>query len=194
MKPIHNVLLKPKPRPSPRIVKSTGGPAQSITVFGGSQISVSASQRKQSAFRQHSFQSQKFPIKTLKYPRAPFKFPTRTTEPKWLETMESALPPASDLSPSIVSFLNDKFRTNANLNGAPALLSELQTQCGDLDRTLIDLNRSLGSSLLAYASFSDRVHGVLGDINAQLTGLGSSTRSRSSGFVCAAIEKCAILI
>ncbi|BFG32742.1 hypothetical protein CerSpe_190160 [Prunus speciosa] len=94
--------------------------------------------------------------------------------------MESALPPASDLSPSIVSFLNEKFRTNDNLNGAPTLLSELQTQCGDLDRTLIDLNRSLGSSHLAYASFSDRVHGVLGHINAQLTGLGSSTRSRSS--------------
>ncbi|KAM0979766.1 hypothetical protein ACFX13_015845 [Malus domestica] len=97
--------------------------------------------------------------------------------------MDSAVqtfPPASDLPPSVVSFLDDKFRTNENLSGAPTLLSELQAQCGDLDRTLIDLNRSLGSSLLTYASFSDRVHGLLGGINAQLTGLGSSTRSRTS--------------
>ncbi|XP_050122254.1 RINT1-like protein MAG2 [Malus sylvestris] len=97
--------------------------------------------------------------------------------------MDSAVqtfPPASDLPPSVVSFLDDKFPTNENLSGAPTLLSELQAQCGDLDRTLIDLNRSLGSSLLTYASFSDRVHGLLGGINAQLTGLGSSTRSRTS--------------
>ncbi|XP_068308462.1 RINT1-like protein MAG2 [Pyrus communis] len=97
--------------------------------------------------------------------------------------MDSAVqtfPPASDLPPSVISFIDDKFRTNENLSGAPTLLSELQAQCGDLDRTLIDLNRILGSSLLTYASFSDRVHGLLGGINAQLTGLGSSTSSRTS--------------
>ncbi|KAM2610359.1 hypothetical protein COP2_040260 [Malus domestica] len=97
-----------------------------------------------------------------------------------MDSAVQTLPPASDLPPSIVSFLDDKFRTNENLSGAPTLLSELQSQCGDLDRTLIDLNRRLGSSLLTYASFSDRVHGLLGGINAQLAGLGSSTRSRTS--------------
>lgn len=95
--------------------------------------------------------------------------------------VQSLLPPASDLSPSVRSFLNNKLRSNEHLSQAPTLLSELQAQCGDLDQALIDLNRSLGSSLLAYASVSDRAHGFLGDINSQLTRLESSTRSRSSG-------------
>ncbi|KAL6175523.1 hypothetical protein ACLB2K_052162 [Fragaria x ananassa] len=94
--------------------------------------------------------------------------------------VQSPLPPASDLSPSILSFLNTKLRTNYNLSQAPTLLSELQAQCADLDQALVDLNRSLGSSLLAYASVSDRAHGFLGLINSQLTSLHSSTRSRSS--------------
>ncbi|XP_009369320.2 RINT1-like protein MAG2 [Pyrus x bretschneideri] len=97
-----------------------------------------------------------------------------------MDSAVQTLPPASDLPPSILSFLDDKFRTNENLSGAPTLLSELQSQCDDLDRTLIDLNRRLGSSLLTYGSFSDRVHGLLGGINARLAGLGSSTRSRTS--------------
>ncbi|KAM5570723.1 RINT1-like protein MAG2 [Rosa sericea] len=94
--------------------------------------------------------------------------------------VQSPLPPASVLSPSILSFLNNKLRTDHNLSQAPTLLSELQALCGDLDQALIDLNRSLGSSLLAYASVSDRAHGFLSLIDSQLTGLESSTRSRSS--------------
>ncbi|PRQ16136.1 hypothetical protein RchiOBHm_Chr7g0180931 [Rosa chinensis] len=94
--------------------------------------------------------------------------------------VQSPLPPASVLSPSILSFLNNKLRTDQSLSQAPTLLSELQAQCGDLDQALIDLNRSLGSSLLAYASVSDRAHGFLSLIDSQLTGLESSTRSRSS--------------
>ncbi|XP_062027609.1 RINT1-like protein MAG2 [Rosa rugosa] len=94
--------------------------------------------------------------------------------------VQSPLPQASVLSPSILSFLNNKLRTDQNLSQAPTLLSELQAQCGDLDQALIDLNRSLGSSLLAYASVSDRAHGFLSLIDSQLTGLESSTRSRSS--------------
>lgn len=94
--------------------------------------------------------------------------------------VQSLLPPASDLSPSVRSFLNSKLRSNEHLSQAPTLLLELQARCGDLDQALIDLNRSLGSSLLAYASISDRAHGFLGNISSQLTCLESSTSSRSS--------------
>lgn len=89
------------------------------------------------------------------------------------------LPPASGLSASVLSFLDEKFRTKENLAEAPSLVSELQAQCSDLDRTLTDLNRRLGVSLVAYASFSDRIGGVFNDISAKLIALGSSTRSRS---------------
>lgn len=103
------------------------------------------------------------------------------------------LPPASGLSASVLSFLDEKFRTKENLAEAPSLVSELQAQCSDLDRTLTDLNRRLGVSLVAYASFSDRIGGVFNDISAKLIALGSSTRSRSliSGpirFLCVCVH------
>ncbi|KAG6635432.1 hypothetical protein I3843_11G041400 [Carya illinoinensis] len=90
------------------------------------------------------------------------------------------LPPASDLSSSVLSFLDDKFGTKENLNDAPRLVSELHTQCSDLDRTLTDLNRRLGASLVAYAAFSNRFDGFFNDINTKLIALRSSTRSHGS--------------
>lgn len=90
------------------------------------------------------------------------------------------LPAASDLSPSVLSFLDDKFRTKENLTEASSLVSELQTQCSDLDRTLTDLKWRLGASLVAYASFSERVHGIFSDISAKLLELVSSSSSHSS--------------
>ncbi|PON55058.1 hypothetical protein TorRG33x02_300670 [Trema orientale] len=48
----------------------------------------------------------------------------------------------------------------------------------NLDQTLVDPNRSLGATLVAYASFFDQICVLLNDINGQLIGLGSSTRSQ----------------
>lgn len=107
-----------------------------------------------------------------------------------MDSSVQTLPPASDLSSSVLSFLDDKFDTKENLNDAPRLVSELHTHCSDLDRTLTDLNRRLGASLVAYATFSDQFDGIFNDINAKLISLGSSTRSHGSisggsiGFLC----------
>lgn len=92
------------------------------------------------------------------------------------------LPVSNTLSSSVLSFLNDKFRARTDLAGAPALVSELRTRCSDLDRTLTDLNRSLGASLVAYASFSDRFDAVFDDLSAKLIRLRSSTCSPTSSF------------
>ncbi|KAF3942757.1 hypothetical protein CMV_030615, partial [Castanea mollissima] len=92
------------------------------------------------------------------------------------------LPPSKTLSSSVLSFLDDKFRARTDLAGAPALVSELRTRCSDLDRTLTDLNRSLGASLVAYASFSDRFDAVFDDLSAKLIRLRSSTCSPTSSF------------
>ncbi|XP_015883539.3 RINT1-like protein MAG2 [Ziziphus jujuba] len=97
-----------------------------------------------------------------------------------MDSVLHSLPPASDLSPSVFSFLDDKFPTEESLGQACTLVSELETQCRCLDQKLIDLNRSLGANLVAYASFSDRIHALFADINVRLVGLGSSTRSHAS--------------
>ncbi|KAL5544436.1 hypothetical protein UlMin_008220 [Ulmus minor] len=98
-----------------------------------------------------------------------------------MDPIVQTLPPFSKLSPSVVSFLNEKLRARENLIGAPNLVSELQNQCGDLDQNLVDLNRILGASLVAYASFSDQFHSLYEDINARLIGLGSSTSAKADG-------------
>lgn len=97
-----------------------------------------------------------------------------------MDSVVPTLPQPSDLSPSVVSFLDDNLHTVEALSRAPILVSELQSQCGDLDQTLIGLNRSLGATLVAYASFSDQIHALLSDVNGQLIGLESSTRSQGS--------------
>ncbi|KAM6569716.1 hypothetical protein CsatB_017701 [Cannabis sativa] len=94
-----------------------------------------------------------------------------------MDSVVPTLPPPSNLSSYIVSFLNDNLHTRETLTLAPNLLSQLQSNCSDLDQSIIDLNRSLGATLVAYASFSDQIHGLLSDINGQLIDLGSFTRS-----------------
>ncbi|XP_024018556.1 RINT1-like protein MAG2 [Morus notabilis] len=95
-------------------------------------------------------------------------------------SVAGTLPPAMSLSASVLFFLNHNLNTGEALSQAPSLVSELQAQCGDLDQNLIDLNRNLGEILVAYSSFSDQIHALFADINAQLIGLLSSTSSPSS--------------
>ncbi|XP_031373491.1 RINT1-like protein MAG2 isoform X1 [Punica granatum] len=85
------------------------------------------------------------------------------------------LPPASDLAALAVSFLNERFQSKEDLSRTASLVSELDTQCVDLDRQLIELNSRLGASLVAYSSFSDGIHGRIGAIIAKLDELGSLT-------------------
>lgn len=91
-----------------------------------------------------------------------------------------ALPPPSNLSPSVLSFLDHQLYDKETLAQAPTLVIDLQSQCHELNQTLIQLNRSLKQSLLSQSSFSDRLHGLLGDVNGKLVGLESLTRSQSS--------------
>ncbi|XP_028763431.1 RINT1-like protein MAG2 [Neltuma alba] len=83
----------------------------------------------------------------------------------------------SDLSPSAFTFLNAKFHTKDNVDEAPSLVSELQTQCSDLDQALVELNRRLGAGLVAYSSFSGQIHDLFNDVNAKLTVFTSSCSS-----------------
>ncbi|XP_077210652.1 RINT-1 / TIP-1 family [Tasmannia lanceolata] len=91
--------------------------------------------------------------------------------------MEGALylPQSSDLSPSLLLFLGEKFQRKEDLSKAPGLVSELQNQCSDLDESLIDLNQKLLTSIISYASHSERVGGILNEIKAKLSDLRSST-------------------
>ncbi|KGN43850.1 RINT1-like protein MAG2 isoform X1 [Cucumis sativus] len=97
-----------------------------------------------------------------------------------LELELKALPPPSNLSPSVLSFLDHQLYNKETLAQAPTLVIDLQSQCHELSHTLIDLNRSLKHTLLSQSTFSDRLHGLLGDVNGKLMGLESLTRSQSS--------------
>ncbi|XP_049394011.1 RINT1-like protein MAG2 [Solanum stenotomum] len=89
------------------------------------------------------------------------------------------LPPPSSLSVSVVSFLNAKLNEKENLEQAPALLSELRTQCHILDQSLSDLNTQLRNYLINHASHSDRSGALLRDIDAKLGDLQSASCSSS---------------
>lgn len=94
--------------------------------------------------------------------------------------MVHTLPPTTSLSPSVLTFLDDNLHSRDELDRASGLVSELQTRCADLDRSLVDLNHRLESSLFAYASYSDQVGGLFGDVNSKLSDLRSSTRISGS--------------
>lgn len=96
-----------------------------------------------------------------------------------MDTIQS-LPQISDLSPSIFSFLNDKFNAKEELTQATHLVTDLQDHCCNLDQSLIDLNRRLQSSLFAYLSHSDEIDGLFSIINAKLRDLNLSTRVSGS--------------
>ncbi|ESW12550.1 hypothetical protein PHAVU_008G122500 [Phaseolus vulgaris] len=90
-----------------------------------------------------------------------------------MESLQT-LPPSSHLSPAALSFLDHRFRTECALADAPSFVSELQTQCAELDRALDELTRRLGAGLAAYASFSGEIHGLFGHVTDRLTALSST--------------------
>ncbi|TYJ05814.1 hypothetical protein E1A91_A12G189900v1 [Gossypium mustelinum] len=90
------------------------------------------------------------------------------------------LPPLSTLSTSVSSTLNAKLGTNHDLTQAPSIVAEFLTQCDDLERNLVHLNRTLESNLASYASFSNRIGHLFGIVNSKLIDLGSSVCLRSS--------------
>ncbi|CAN1138834.1 RINT1-like protein MAG2 [Linum perenne] len=90
------------------------------------------------------------------------------------------LPPSVILSSSVVTFLNGRFNDQQDLEQASAIVLELQSQCVDIDQSLTAINSRVQSSLLAYASFSDRIHSLVTDTTSKLTDLGSLTSASSS--------------
>ncbi|KAK9116787.1 hypothetical protein Sjap_015734 [Stephania japonica] len=99
-----------------------------------------------------------------------------------MASIDFSLPELSHLSPSLLSFLESNFRARGDLLNASHHVAELQTQCSDLDQRLADLSRTLQSSVVSYASHSDRIGGLLdgvglrlGEIRASSLGSGSST-------------------
>ncbi|WCJ35962.1 RINT-1 / TIP-1 family [Euphorbia peplus] len=98
--------------------------------------------------------------------------------------MDSALqivPPASSISSSVVSFLDERLHTNQDLSSASSsLASQLQSQCFELEQTLDNLNSNLHSSLLSYASFSDQTLSLINLSSSNLTHLSSFTQSNNA--------------
>lgn len=90
------------------------------------------------------------------------------------------LPPPTSLPPSVISFLNAKLSTREDLEQVPDLVSELRNQCNALDQCLFDLNKQLENYLIDYASDSERINGLLGDINAKVKDLQSSSHTATS--------------
>ncbi|KAF8081613.1 hypothetical protein N665_0874s0007 [Sinapis alba] len=83
------------------------------------------------------------------------------------------LPQVSSFSASVFTFLDDRFRDATDLSQSPSLVSELQTEISELNQRLAELNRQLESGLASYASFSDRIGGLLIGVNAKLADLSS---------------------
>lgn len=92
------------------------------------------------------------------------------------------LPQVSTFSASVFSFLDDRFRDAADLSQSPGLVSQLKTEISELDQRLAGLNRRLESGLASYASFSDRIGGLLIGVNAKLADLSSSSTSASGSY------------
>ncbi|GMH17175.1 hypothetical protein Nepgr_019016 [Nepenthes gracilis] len=87
------------------------------------------------------------------------------------------LPPISDLSSSVISYLNNTFYTphDLNLSESTQLVSDLEAQCHALTHSLADLSRRLHCSLASYNSFSDRIGDDFNRINVQLDDLKSKS-------------------
>lgn len=105
--------------------------------------------------------------------------------------MIEPLPLVSSLSPSVLSFLDSELHSADDLQQAPKLVSELQSDCHILEQSLTDLNQRLGTCLLAYSTYSDQVGVLFNDINAKLSsfqssisdGVGGEPRERSETFL-----------
>ena len=88
--------------------------------------------------------------------------------------MIEPLPLVSSLSPSVLSFLDSELHSADDLQQAPKLVSELQSDCHILEQSLTDLNQRLGTCLLAYSTYSDQVGVLFSDINAKISSFQSS--------------------
>lgn len=97
-----------------------------------------------------------------------------------MDSVIHMLPPPTSLPPSVISFLNAKLSTREDLEQVPHLVSELGNQCNALDQCLFDLNKQLENYLIDYASDSERINGLLGDINAKVKDLQSSSHTAAS--------------
>ncbi|KAI3673431.1 hypothetical protein L6452_39550 [Arctium lappa] len=95
--------------------------------------------------------------------------------------MIEPLPLVSSLSPSVLSFLDSNLHTANDLQQAPQLVSELQSDCHHLEQSLTDLNQSLGTCLLAYSTYSDQVGVLFNDINAKLSSFQTSISDGEEG-------------
>ncbi|KAL9255759.1 RINT1-like protein [Drosera capensis] len=87
------------------------------------------------------------------------------------------LPPISSISPSAIAFLNSHFRSDQALSLADStrLVSDLDSQCDELNRSLADLCRRLKVALGSYDSFSDRVGVAFDGVDKKLRDLGSNS-------------------
>ncbi|CAI9112212.1 OLC1v1012627C1 [Oldenlandia corymbosa var. corymbosa] len=86
------------------------------------------------------------------------------------------LPPLSSVSPATLAFLNAKIAAEEDLHTvAPTLLSELRTECQNLDQNLLDLGRQFSQLLADYTFHSNQISGIFTDIKSKLSDLQSTT-------------------
>ncbi|KZV23328.1 hypothetical protein F511_02229 [Dorcoceras hygrometricum] len=90
------------------------------------------------------------------------------------------LPLPASISQQALYFLNSNLNSRKHLDGAPVLLSELQTRCDDLDRVLSDLALQLRSNLTRHADHSNRVDSLFVNVRDQLQDIRSSSTQLSS--------------
>ncbi|CAA0826825.1 RINT1-like protein MAG2 [Striga hermonthica] len=92
------------------------------------------------------------------------------------------LPAHASLSSQALYFLNSTLSSREDLDGAPTLLSKLQTESDDLDRTLSELNEELRSHLTRHSSNSNLVGSLFSSVRSQLDDLRLiSTQSPAGG-------------
>ncbi|XP_020583245.1 RINT1-like protein MAG2 isoform X2 [Phalaenopsis equestris] len=70
------------------------------------------------------------------------------------------LPRPSDLSPPLLHFLNDQFKTSDDLSRFPNVELEIRNRCSNLEAALSDLSRRLSECLTVYAAQSNDVGGL----------------------------------
>lgn len=95
--------------------------------------------------------------------------------------MIEPLPLVSSLSSSVLSFLDTELHTAEDLQQAPKLVSDLQSDCHLLEQSLTDLNQRLGTCLLSYSTYSDQVGVLFNNINAKLNSFQSSISDGEGG-------------
>ncbi|KAH0433317.1 hypothetical protein IEQ34_027044 [Dendrobium chrysotoxum] len=83
------------------------------------------------------------------------------------------LPRPSDLSPPLIHFLNDQFRTRDDLSRFPNVELELRKRCSHLETALYDLTSRLSESFAVYAAHSNDVGALVGGVREVLFDLRS---------------------